>query len=172
MTLGKDSGVTWYAAYTKPRNEKKVYSRLAERGIDVFLPLQKKIKQWSDRKKLVEEPLFRSYIFVRISQKDYYSVLNTAGIVRYVTFGGKAAPIPDRQIEQVKQLLVQDVEIEPIDETLELGTMVEVKFGGLMGIVGELVDHAGKKKVIIRIDHVSHSLLVTLPTGYVARRVE
>lgn len=172
MTLGKDSGVTWYAAYTKPRNEKKVYSRLAERGIDVFLPLQKKIKQWSDRKKLVEEPLFRSYIFVRISQKDYYSVLNTAGIVRYVTFGGKAAPIPDRQIEQVKQLLVQDVEIEPIDETLELGTMVEVKFGGLMGIVGELVDHAGKKKVIIRIDHVSHSLLVTLPTGYIARRVE
>lgn len=172
MTLGKDSGVTWYAAYTKPRNEKKVYSRLAERGIDVFLPLQKKIKQWSDRKKLVEEPLFRSYIFVRIGQKDYYSVLNTAGIVRYVTFGGKAAPIPDRQIEQVKQLLVQDVEIEPIDETLELGTMVEVKFGGLMGIVGELVDHAGKKKVIIRIDHVSHSLLVTLPTGYIARRVE
>ncbi|HNT41409.1 MAG: UpxY family transcription antiterminator [Bacteroidales bacterium] len=161
----------WYALYTKPRNEKKIYSRLVEKGVEAFLPLQKRLKQWSDRKKLVEEPLFRSYIFVRIDAREYYEVLNTPGIVRYITFEGKAVPIPDRQIEQVKQLLVQDLEIEPVEEQIPPGALVEVRFGNLMGITGELVEHAGKKKVIIRIDHVSHSLLVTLPKDYVARAV-
>ena len=115
--------------------------------------------------------MFRSYIFVRIDAREYYEVLNTPGIVRYITFEGKAVPIPDRQIEQVKQLLVQDLEIEPVEEQIPPGALVEVRFGNLMGITGELVEHAGKKKVIIRIDHVSHSLLVTLPKDYVARAV-
>ncbi|MGE0078344.1 MAG: UpxY family transcription antiterminator [Bacteroidales bacterium] len=162
----------WYAAYTKPRNEKKVYDRLVEKGIETFLPLQKRLKQWSDRKKMVEEPLFRSYIFVHINVKDYYNVLNTSGVVRYVTFGGKAAPIPERQINQVKELLVQGVEIELLDENIVPGTKVEVKFGDLKGIVGELIEHSGKKKVVIRIDHVSHSLLVTLPAEYVTKAID
>lgn len=157
----------WYAVYTKPRNEKKVYARLVEKGIETFLPLQKKLKQWSDRKKMVEEPLFRSYIFVHIGQKQYYDVLNTIGVVRYITFEGKAVPIPNRQIDQIKQLLVQDIELEAVEGYIEPGTKVEVKFGSLQGIEGEMVEHAGKKKVVIRIDHISHSLLVTLPTEYV-----
>lgn len=172
MVAKIDGKICWYAAYTKPRNEKKVFERLTENGIETFLPLQKRLKQWSDRKKMVEEPLFRSYIFVRIGEKDYYNVLNTPGVVRYVTFGGRAAPIPERQIEQVKQLLVQDIEIELLAESIEPGTNVEIKFGGLKGIVGELVEHCGKKKVVIRIDHISHSMLVTLPTEYVAKKVE
>lgn len=162
----------WFAAYTKPRNEKKVYTRLVEAGIETFLPLQKRLKQWSDRKKMVEEPLFNSYIFVRITQRQYYDVLNTAGVVRYVTFGGKVAVIPERQIEQVKQLLVQDIEIETVAEEFEAGTKVEVKFGGLKGIVGEIVEHSGKRKVLLKIDHISHSLLVTLPVEYVTKTVE
>lgn len=172
MAISSDGKTFWYAAYTKPRNEKKVYDRLVEKGIETFLPLQKKLKQWSDRKKWVEEPLFRSYIFVHIDIKEYYNVLNTPGVVRYITFGGKASPIPEKQIDQVKQLLVQDLEIETLDETLEPGTLVEIKFGGLMGIEGELVQHCGKNKVIVRIEHVSHSLLVTLPKDYVAKTLD
>lgn len=172
IVVSREGNYTWYAAYTKPRNEKKVYARLLEKGIETFLPLQKKLKQWSDRKKMVEEPLFRSYIFVCIEVKDYYNVLNTPGVVRYVTFGGKAAPIPERQIDQVKQLLVQDVEIELLDEAIEPGTSVEIKFGSLKGIIGELVEHLGKKKVVVKIDHVSHSLLVTLPKEYVVQKID
>lgn len=166
MKEGKDL-FRWYAVYTKPRNEKKVYARLVEKGIETFLPLQKKLKQWSDRKKMVDEPLFRSYIFVHIGQKQYYDVLNTMGVVRYITFEGKAVPIPDKQIDQIKQLLVQDIELEAVEGTIEPGTKVEVRFGSLQGIEGEMVEHAGKKKVVIRIDHISHSLLVTLPKEYV-----
>lgn len=164
--------IRWYAAYTKPRNEKKVYDRLITAGIETYLPLQRRLKQWSDRKKMVEEPLFRSYIFVRITQKEYYNVLNTPGVVRYITFEGKAVPIPDKQIDQIKQLLEQNVELEAIDEKLEPGTMIEVKFGTLMGLTGELIEHQGKKKVIVRLDHISHSLLVTLPLQYVVKAIE
>ncbi|QKG81008.1 UpxY family transcription antiterminator [Tenuifilum thalassicum] len=157
----------WYAVYTKPRNEKKVYTRLVEKGIETFLPLQKRLKHWSDRKKWVEEPLFRSYIFVRVEPKQYYDVLNTMGVVRYVTFEGKAVAIPDKQIEQIKQLLVQDIEIEAVEGYIEPGTKVVVRFGSLQGVEGEMVEHSGKKKVVIRIEHISHSLLVTLPAEYV-----
>ena len=157
----------WYAVYTKPRNEKKVYQRLLDDGILTYLPLQRKLKQWSDRKKFVDEPLFRSYIFVNILQRDYYKVLNTPGIVRYITFEGKAVAIPDQQIDQIKQLLEQDIEVEAVEDKIEPGTIVEVRFGTLRGLQGELIDHQGKKKVVVRLDHISHSLLVTLPSKYI-----
>jgi transcription antitermination factor NusG len=129
------------------------------------------LKQWSDRKKVSEEPVIRSYIFVRIVEKDYYKVLNTAGVIRYITFEGKAAPIPDKQIEVLRQLLEQNLAIEAVEEQLQPGEMVEIRMGSMMGITGELVEHNGAKKVIIRIDHVSHSLLVTLPKEYIAKAI-
>ncbi len=172
MTLEKKVEPRWYAAYTKPRNEKKVLARLEAAGIESYLPLQHRLKQWSDRKKMVEEPLFRSYIFVRITQKDYYNVLNTIGIVRYITFEGKAVPIPDNQINLIKQLLEQNIEIEAIEEDLKPGAKVEVKFGSLIGLFGELIEHKGKHKVIVRLDHISHTLLVTLPVQYITKAIE
>ena len=82
----------WYALYTKPRAEKKVSSELDFRGFENFLPLQTTIKQWSDRKKKVEIPLFNSYIFVRIDlEKYYYKILEIPGIVKFVKFGKEDA---------------------------------------------------------------------------------
>ncbi len=172
MALEKVNEPRWYAAYTKPRNEKKAFERLMANGIETYLPIQRRLKQWSDRKKMIEEPLFRSYIFVRITQKDYYNVLNTYGIVRYVTFEGKAVPIPDKQIDLIKNLLEQDVEVEVLEETLEPGAKVEVKFGTLIGLTGELIEHKGKQKVVVRLEHISHSLVVTLPTNHVTKASE
>jgi transcriptional antiterminator RfaH len=172
MALDKTKEIRWYAAYTKPRNEKKVFDRLVAAGIETYLPLQRILKQWSDRKKMVEEPLFRSYIFVKIAQKDYFNVLNTFGVVRYITFEGKAVPIPENQINLIKQLLEQNFEIESVEENLKPGTMVEVKLGSLNGLVGELIEHKGKKKVVVRFEHISHSLLVTLPATYVSKAIE
>lgn len=159
----------WLAAYTKPRNEKKVLDRLLAEGYEVYLPLQKKMKQWSDRKKLIEEPLLRSYIFVKITEKEYSKVLNIAGVVRYVSFEGKAAPIPDKQIEMLKMFLGQQWEIETLEESIEPGDNVEIRVGTLSGIHGELVKHQGKNKVIVEIDHISHRLLVTLPSSHIIK---
>ena len=76
----------WLVAYTKPRHEKKSAEVLKSSGVDVFLPLQKQLKVWSDRKKWVESPLFPGYLFVNISDDDYFKVLNSYGIVKYIFF--------------------------------------------------------------------------------------
>ena len=137
----------WLAAYTKPRNEKKVFQRLIDAGVETFLPLQRQLKQWSDRKKWIDEPLLRSYIFVKITEKEYYDVIKISGMVRYVTFEGKAAPIPDKQIEAVKLFLGQQIDMEAVDEQIEPGEMVEIKIGHLRGFKGEMVMHKGKSKI-------------------------
>lgn len=142
--------MNWFALYTNPRSEKKAHSELLSKGIDTYLPLQRTLKQWSDRKKWVEEPLFRSYIFVHINQAQYFEVLNTPGIVRYVTFEGKAVPIPPKQIDAIRFFLLEDP-AEPL-EPLEPGTSVEITRGPLRGLTGQLVNFQGRKKVRIEIE--------------------
>ena len=99
----------WFAIYVKSRNEKKVFKQLEDMGIESFLPLITRVKQWSDRKKKVEEPLFRSYIFVKISLKDYYTVLNIPGVVKFVCFEKNPVPVPENQIVAIKQYIKESL---------------------------------------------------------------
>jgi transcriptional antiterminator RfaH len=156
----------WYAIYTRPRHEKKVYEQLLRLNIETFLPLQTTIRQWSDRKKKVTEPLFRCYIFVFISNQDYYRALNVNGVVRYVTFEGKAVAIPEKQILLIRNLLSEDIEIDESLGPIIKGTRVEIMAGPLIGIFGELIEHAGKKRVIIRIEEINKTLLVNIPLSF------
>ena len=154
---------TWFAVYVKSRSEKKVALEFEIEGIDFYLPLVKKLKQWSDRKKWVEEPLFRSYIFVYIEQKQYYEVLQTQNVVKYVTFEGKAVPIRDEQIEAVRYFL-NEKDPENIDNQIwEKGQKVEVISGSMTGLSGELVEVRGKKKVKVEIEVVGKTLLIQIP---------
>jgi transcriptional antiterminator RfaH len=158
--------LTWYALYTRPRHEKKIYARLQQENIQAFLPLRTTIRQWSDRKKKVTEPLFSCYVFVCISSKDYYRILNLDGVVRYVTFEGKAAAIPEKQIMFIRMLLEQDIEIEESTEPIPKGARVEIKIGPLTGVSGELLENSGKKRVIIRIEEINKALLVNVPLNF------
>ena len=81
-----DNLYRWYPVYTNSRAEKKAYQELQRKGIEAYLPLKKEWRQWSDRKKIVEEPLFKSYIFVRISNKEHAEVLMTQGVSRFLYF--------------------------------------------------------------------------------------
>jgi transcriptional antiterminator RfaH len=152
----------WYALYTRSRNEKKVHTQLLALGINSFLPMQKTLKQWSDRKKWVEEPLIRSYVFVCISEKEYFDVLNTPGAVRFIFFEGKVAVIPDWQINALKTILDSGEEFDVTDHSFETGEKVLITRGPFRDIPGELITFKGKRKVMIRIDHVGHSMLVTI----------
>lgn len=158
--------LTWYAIYTRPRHEKKIFARLLQEKIDAFLPMQTTIRQWSDRKKKVSEPLFSCYIFVHISSKDYYRVLNQDGVVRYVTFEGKAVTIPEKQIRLIQNLLDLNVDIEESSEPIPKGAMVEIKAGPLAGVTGQLIERTGKKRVVIRIEEINKALLVNVPVHY------
>jgi transcriptional antiterminator RfaH len=153
--------MNWYAVYTNPRTEKKAHTELIRKGIDAYLPLQRTLKQWSDRKKWVEEPLFRSYIFVNITQSQYFDVLDTHGVVRYITFEGKAVPIPPKQIDAIRYYL------EEIDADFPLssdrgdwlpGTAVEITRGPLKGLTGHLVNFQSRQKVRIEIEALGQFL--------------
>jgi transcription antitermination factor NusG len=158
-----ENNKVWYALYVKSRTEKKVAIELEAEGIEYYLPLEKRLKQWSDRKKWVEEPLFRSYIFVHITDKDYYRTLVVRGAVRYVTFERKAVPVPPQQIEAIK-LYLNETEPKVIDEeNWKVGQKVEVMSGKLTGLKGKLVEVDGKKKVKITIDVVNSALTLHLP---------
>jgi len=158
MTLEKPN-YQWYALYTRANAEKKLFDNLREKKIECYLPTRKVLKCWSDRKKWVEEPLFKSYIFVKVSYKEFFNALNTSGVVYYVSFGGKAQSIPEEQIKNIKKFLTQyDHEITISYERIQKGVKVEVLYGALKGIRGEVININGQSRLVIRIDSMNVSL--------------
>jgi len=153
----------WYAVYVKSRSEKKVAAELQFLGIEHYLPLNKVLKQWSDRKKWVEEPLFRSYVFVKIEQKEYYTVLQINGVVKYVSFERKAVPVPEQQIEAIRYFLNEKDPAIVTAKNWEKGQKVEIISGSMTGLTGELVDFKGKYRVCIEIETIGKSLLIQVP---------
>jgi len=95
----------WYAIYTRSRREKKVSMELEERGLEHFLPLVPQLRYWKDRKKIVKMPIFPGYVFVNIKLSEKIRVLRANGVIRFIEFNGSPSPIPDAQIEDVRQLL-------------------------------------------------------------------
>lgn len=161
MTDVKDNK-KWFAIYVKSRSEKKVLKLLEDIGIESFLPLITRVKQWSDRKKKVEEPLFRSYLFVNIPLNDYYTVLNVNGVVKFITFEKKPVPVPENQIIAIKEYL-NDTELHSINyEDFKEGELVRVKTGQMKDLVGRFIKINGKHRVIIDIEAVGQSLAVNV----------
>jgi transcriptional antiterminator RfaH len=97
----------WFVIYTKSRHEKKVANMLAERGIEAYCPLKIETNQWSDRKKRVDTPLFNSYLFVNILEKDLRNVFSVTGVVRYIYWCGKPAVVKDYEIDELKNWLAK-----------------------------------------------------------------
>ncbi|MBN1819070.1 MAG: UpxY family transcription antiterminator, partial [Prolixibacteraceae bacterium] len=149
----------WFAIYTKANSEKKLIASLQEKNIECYLPLQKVLKYWSDRKKWIQEPLFKSYIFAKVSYKEFFTVLNTPGVVCYVSFGGKAQPIPEYQINNIKTLVQQtEEEITLSYRNIKKGQKAEVIYGSLKGVKGEIVEIHGQDRILIRIESMNCSL--------------
>ncbi len=159
----------WYVVYTKSRAEKKVEAELSVQGVECFLPLQKKLRQWKDRKKWVEIPLLSGYCFVHITRREYDKVLQDANVVCYVTFEGKAAVIPDEQIEYLRKMLSQyDFEVKVTHENFKPGKKVEIIEGPFVGIRGELLKNHGKHKFLLRIERMETSFTVEVPAQYLS----
>jgi len=156
----------WYAIYTKPRWEKKVAARLDEKDIENYLPLIKTLKIWSDRKKWVHEPLFKSYLFVHVDLKEYIPALQTPGVVKYVSFENKAVSIPPLQIEAVKTFIDSGEDFLTDIPDIKIGDRVIVTRGSLMGLEGTLVEYQQKNRVRIIIDGIQQSLHLNIPLSH------
>ncbi len=150
----------WYPIYTQAKAEKKTAERLQKCGIEVYLPLKRVEKQWSDRKKILLEPLLNSYLFVKIYENQLSEVSAVQGFARYIYFSGKIASIPDKQIEDLK-LLIEGSEHLEIEETdLSAGQKVIIKSGPFKGIQAELLSLKQKRKIVLKIHNLGLSIVL------------
>ena len=155
----------WYAIYTKPRNEKRVNELLTEQSIQNYLPLIKTVRQWSDRRKIVELPLFPSYLFVHINDKEYFHVIKTQGIVKFIIFENRRIVVPDYQIEAIRKYIETGEESIDNPENYSVGKIVRVTRGSMKGLTGKLVQILGKQRVRVEIESVRQSLFIKIPLG-------
>lgn len=160
----------WYPVYTLPRAEKKAYLALCQKGINAYLPLRKQLKQWSDRKKMVEEPLIKSYLFVNITPEQHAEVLMTKGVARFIYFSGKIATIPQRQIDDLRLLLSSSAELEITEENLAPGEIVKIKAGPLKGMLAEVVDYRSKQQLALRFEDIGCSVIIHVAAAYISRK--
>ncbi len=138
---------------------------LTRDGIGHYLPLIRREKVWSDRRKVVDEPLFTSYIFVHITEKEHLSVLRTPGVVRFIVFEGKKVPVRDIQIEAIRKYCETGEELFLDEHDFVVGKKVKVVRGELKGLEGRLVEILGKQRVKVEIDAIRHSIFVRIPMG-------
>lgn len=148
----------WYAIYCRPRWEKKVNKLLTEKGIESYCPLNKIRRKWSDRIKVVEEPLFKSYIFVQVDETAHTDVRRVLGVINFVYWNGKPAVVKDKEIQSIKAFLNEHehVMIAPLE--LSVGQKVKIIAGPLMDNEAEVLD-VNRKTVKVAINSLGYQLV-------------
>ena len=146
--------VRWYAFHTRARHEKRVNLRLLDRGIAAFLPLVPRQRQWHDRRKIVEWPVFPSYVFARTNRQVMYRVLDTPGVAGVVRMQGKPAPIPDEEIENIQRFVAAFEKAGEVPEPqplIEEGQRVRVVAGPFAGVEGRVVERRGGGRALVQV---------------------
>jgi len=143
-----ETTLSWYALITRPRWEKKIAQILETKGIENYCPLNKVVKQWSDRKKIILEPIFKSYVFVKVEEQKKWDVKRIDGILNYVYWLGKPAKIKEEEITTIKKFLHEfsDVTVEQIG--LQVNQKVRVRQGILMNYEGILLELSGSRAFV------------------------
>ena len=148
----------WFAIYTKPRWEKKVHQLLTDKGIESYCPLNKVKRKWSDRIKTVEEPLFKSYVFVKVTDDDRTKVRLTNGVVNFVYWNGKPAIIREKEIQTIKRFLDEheSVQVRPME--FAVNQQVLITSGTFMDKRAVVVD-VRRKEVKVAIESLGQELV-------------
>ena len=151
----------WLAVYTRPRWEKKVNQLLIEKGLECYCPLNKVRRKWSDRVKIVEEPLFKSYVFVKVTDEDRKTVRMTNGAINFVYWAGKPAVIKEKEITAIKRFLDEYENVEARHVELKPNQRVRITNGTLMDHEGKVLD-VRHKTVRVAIDSLGYILVATI----------
>lgn len=162
-----DFTIGWYVLYTKSRWEKRVYESLNNISLESLLPQIKTIRQWSDRKKTVLQPLFPSYVFVKInSSLEFHKALSIDGACAYIRFGKEYARITGKEIKQIK-FLIGNNNITNIERNIklpEIGEIRKITCGPLNGLDCEILKSSNHNKIIVRIDSLQQNIVATIPS--------
>ena len=156
----------WYAVYTHAKWEKKVAALLTRKNIENYCPLNRVMRQWSDRKKIIYEPLFTCYVFARVSEKEHASVLQTDGVLNYVSWQGKPAVIRDAEIDLIKNFLLEHINVRL--EKLEIGVndTVRIKCGLFMEQQGRVIE-VFDKTLRVSLPSLGYVMLAEIPKSHV-----
>ena len=158
----------WYAIYVRSKHEKNVHSALLNKGIESSLPLKTVIRQWSDRKKKVQLPMFRGYVFVKINLDiDKLNVLQTPGIVKFIHFKNQIPAIPEEQIFWLDTLLSSKSEINYETQYLT-GNEVEVIAGPFKGLKGKVIKQKSVFRVVLWIDIIMQGVSIEIDSADLA----
>ena len=159
----------WMALYTKPRWEKKVDRILLQKGLNSWCPVQKTERQWSDRKKIVEVPLFTSYVFVNITPEERLNVLQTDGVLNFVHYLGKPAVIRDEEIALIKSYLQEDEAVVTVQsaQSFRENDKVVISQGVFMDNSGTII-RSSNKKVYVRLESLGQIMVVEFPVSFIA----
>jgi transcription antitermination factor NusG len=160
----------WRVLYTKPRAEKKAFESLSTKGYCVYLPCVTVVRQWSDRKKKIEEPLFRSYLFVHCKANQINEAATETSIVGVVRFDGNAAIVRDEEMETIRRIEAGKSEVAVTDRKLTTGQKVIIKDGKLKGLSGTLTEFRGSQRVAIVIESLGCGLLVEVPAANIEKQ--
>lgn len=155
----------WYVIYTKSRHEKSLADKLTALGYEVYLPLVIKNSQWSDRKKVVEVPLFNSYVFIKnICEKDKFKEIK--GFVNFLQFNSSAAKVTQKEIDTLKSIIKLGYDVSEVSDVslLETGSNVMVMAGPLKGLIGELITKADDEWFLINFEQFGNSIQVRVPS--------
>ncbi len=153
------SQTLWYAAYTASRHEKRVAQQLQDRGVENFLPLFDTIHRWKNGRHRVQLPLFSGYVFVRIALRDRLRALQVPGLVRLVGFNGMPFPLPESDIDAIRNALHAGVAAEPYPY-LTAGIRVEICRGPLQGMTGILLRRRNGFRIVLSLDLIMRSMMV------------
>ncbi len=159
---------SWYVFYTKSRQEKKVKDLLLKNGFEVFLPMQKVMKQWSDRKKKVEVPLFNSYIFVKDSHHKIPEILKTPGVAWNIRYNGRPAVLREEEFELIRRfistgLFLETAGLEP--DSFKIGDKAKIIDGPLAGVTGILTGEDKNQRFNIVLEGIQQVIQVQVPAA-------
>ncbi len=156
----------WYAGYTYPKAEKKVSNKLTDLGIESFLPLHTVVRQWSDRKKKLEVPLFPNYVFVKVSINNMHLLNHVKQLVHIVEFENKPIVIKDKEIDKIKIALAEKHDVESTSFSIECGNKVRVIDGAFSGLEGLLIRVDDKSRLLVRIEALRQAFTISISEEY------
>jgi transcription antitermination factor NusG len=144
----------WYVVYTRPKSEKKVASSITEMGIESYLPMHKVVRQWSDRKKKMEAPLFSSYVFVKVDDVRRRLLFSINELLKFVSIEGKPVVISENEILTIKRVLNGDFDDISTEEYFQEGMKVRIAHGQFAGLEGLVIKKCNKSRLMIRIEQL------------------
>lgn len=167
--MGIQPGFNWFAVHSRAKHEFQVSERLAQAGIEAFVPYSDRLSTWSDRKKIIRSPLFPGYLFVHVQSvhSAILSVQKTKGVVRVLgPMPGEPEPVPEEQIVSLKKLVEAKIDLDPYPYLKE-GQRVRIKNGPLAGVEGILVEKTDRHMLVLSVDILRQSTAVTIDVGAV-----